>query len=94
MCDRWNYFPYFLEDMGERPEGTTLDRIDGNGDYEPGNCRWVTAKQQSQNRDYVRLAATKAEEARRLVASGMKQKDAAKLLGVSRSRVCVYMKGK
>jgi len=50
-CERWNEFGNFLADMGERPEGMTLDRfpnVDGN--YEPGNCRWATAKQQADNK--------------------------------------------
>lgn len=43
-------FEQFLADMGERPEGRTLDRTDANGHYTPGNCRWATPKQQTWNR--------------------------------------------
>jgi hypothetical protein len=51
MCDRWlNSFEAFLEDMGEKPDGLTLDRINTNGNYEPGNCRWATWKEQVANR--------------------------------------------
>lgn len=50
FCDTWLHsFENFLEDMGERPEGTTLDRIDVNGDYELNNCRWADRNIQSFN---------------------------------------------
>lgn len=50
ICDSWLKFENFLADMGEKPEGMQLDRVDNNGNYEPSNCRWATPMQNCNNR--------------------------------------------
>jgi hypothetical protein len=54
VCDKWAAFDAFLEDMGERPEGATIDREDNNGNYDPSNCRWATLETQSKNKRTTR----------------------------------------
>lgn len=50
VCKRWDKFEKFLSDMGERPAGKTLDRINSNKNYSPSNCKWSTASEQQNNK--------------------------------------------
>ena len=50
LCEGWRRFENFLADMGKRPIGSCIDRIDNDRGYEPGNCRWTTARVQARNR--------------------------------------------
>ena len=86
VCDRWREsFENFLADMGERPDGMWLDRINNDGQYEPGNCQWSTPKEQNNNRRKLpaealskRSGAGWTPERRAAAAVAMKQRNAAR----------------
>lgn len=59
VCDRWHSFEYFLEDMGEAPSGMTIDRIDSDKGYNPGNCRWLDHVENVRRANRDRWAKTK-----------------------------------
>lgn len=99
MCDRWRFdFAAFYADMGDWPEGHSLDRIDPEGNYEPSNCRWATFKTQTANRrpyqqkglrgeaaPWAKL--TDAQVAEIGAAEGLTQTALAQIYGVSQSRI-------
>jgi hypothetical protein len=63
VCERWEKdFRDFLADMGECPPGMTLDRINNDGNYEPGNCRWATTAEQNRNQSRTKLVPMKDDE--------------------------------
>jgi hypothetical protein len=72
VCDRWFDFQNYLDDMGERPLGMFLERIDNDGNYEPSNCKWATRKEQNYNKRSTKFVSLDgeivvlAEAARRL----------------------------
>jgi hypothetical protein len=93
VCDEWLNFDSFLLDMGERPAGTSIDRIDGSKGYFPQNCRWATPCVQASNRKGTKLTPEKAIELYRLkgLTSGIK---ASVQFGVSKHAVYAIWSGK
>lgn len=93
VCEHWRTFENFLADMGEKPPGRSIDRINNDGNYEPGNCRWATKFEQSINTRRTKLTASKAEEIRRLRReTGMPYARIAERFGISEGHarnVCV-----
>lgn len=83
----WQRFGAFLNDMGERPEGTSIDRIDGDKPYSPENCRWATAKVQTRNRKMTVLCEQVAEDIRRYRGLGYSIKEIHQETGVRVSNI-------
>lgn len=95
VCQRWRRFENFLSDMGVCPAGLTLDRIDNNGNYEPGNCQWTGWEQQYRNRrsnggerhPNAKLSVEDVAQIRWLASRGVTHRRLGSLFGVSGSNV-------
>lgn len=85
VCERWQSFEAFYADMGDRPEGHSIERKDTNGNYEPSNCEWIPATEQPRNTRRTRYAILNGE---RMIFA-----DVARKLSVSTGLVTLWAKG-
>lgn len=83
VCRRWEKFENFLADMGERPEGMTLDRKNNEGNYTKRNCRWATVGQQNRNTRATKLNLATAGRIKQLYRDGLFGTQIAALVGIS-----------
>lgn len=87
VCESWLKFENFLADMGEKPDGLTLDRVDNDRGYEPGNCAWRTRAEQQQNTRLTKLTPDVVNEIRGRAEHGEGHRSIARRFSISHGRV-------
>ena len=96
VCDEWANDAVAFVDWCYRngyERGLTIDRIDNDGNYEPGNCRWCTMRVNNRNRGYVKLDESKVRAIKKLRGNGMKYREIAEVFGVSMTCAQQAVKG-
>lgn len=95
VCARWAKFENFLKDMGVRPVGLALDRINNNGNYEPNNCRWTTQQEQVRNSRQTKLNPLKVQVIKKLLKeSCLKHRQIAEIFNIACSMISHINTGK
>lgn len=87
VCKEWHDIHIFINDVGERPSGLSLERKNNNEGYCPENCIWADKKQQARNRCSTKMSAQKAQDVIEMKKEGMKNKDIAHAMGVHISTI-------
>jgi hypothetical protein len=96
ICERWlNSFENFIEDMGERPKGASIEREDTNGNYEPSNCKWATRKEQQRNQRTTKLTNEDVNKIKQVYELGNTTiKQIAQEYGVTKTTITNAIKGR
>lgn len=93
VCDRWLSFENFYQDMGSRPPGHSIERVDVNGNYEPSNCVWLPIKHQARNTRATRFKQEEVDEIRKRLSAGEAAKKISEEYGVSAGHIRQIKRG-